>query len=110
MVEYTRYLSSCSCSSRKCSNGNMASVRSGYLTNGVYISHQSQYIVVSLTTGSASFLMWLGEQVTEKGVGNGISIILVIQHCFSYAGGYDEPYSRSSYTGASNVTNGIIGC
>jgi len=32
-------------------------------------------IVLSFTAGSA-FLMWLGEQITEFGVGNGISIIL----------------------------------
>ena len=32
-------------------------------------------IVVSFTAG-AVFLMWLGEQITEFGVGNGISIIL----------------------------------
>jgi preprotein translocase subunit SecY len=31
--------------------------------------------VVSLVTGSV-FLMWLGEQVTERGIGNGISIII----------------------------------
>ncbi|MBP3421584.1 MAG: preprotein translocase subunit SecY [Lachnospiraceae bacterium] len=34
-------------------------------------------IIASLTAGSA-FLMWVGEQITEKGVGNGISIVLVI--------------------------------
>jgi preprotein translocase subunit SecY len=33
--------------------------------------------VISLTAGSA-FLMWVGERITEKGVGNGISIILMI--------------------------------
>lgn len=32
-------------------------------------------IAVTLTAGTA-FLMWLGEQITEKGVGNGISIII----------------------------------
>ena len=32
-------------------------------------------IVVSLTAGTA-FLMWLGELITEKGIGNGISIII----------------------------------
>ncbi|MGN0968361.1 MAG: preprotein translocase subunit SecY [Oscillospiraceae bacterium] len=32
-------------------------------------------IIASFTAGSA-FLMWLGEQITEFGVGNGISIIL----------------------------------
>ncbi len=31
--------------------------------------------VVTLTTGTM-FLMWLGEQVTERGVGNGISILI----------------------------------
>src|SRR5881296_401408 len=31
--------------------------------------------VLTLTTGSA-FIMWLGEQITERGVGNGISLII----------------------------------
>jgi len=30
---------------------------------------------VSLTTGTA-FIMWLGEQITERGIGNGISMII----------------------------------
>ncbi len=34
-------------------------------------------VVAALTAGSA-FLMWVGERITEKGVGNGISIVLVI--------------------------------
>ncbi|MBP3663790.1 MAG: preprotein translocase subunit SecY [Tyzzerella sp.] len=34
-------------------------------------------VVLTLTSGSA-FLMWLGERITEKGIGNGISIILLI--------------------------------
>ena len=33
--------------------------------------------IASLTAGSA-FLMWVGERITEKGIGNGISIVLVI--------------------------------
>jgi preprotein translocase subunit SecY len=33
--------------------------------------------VVSLTTGTL-FLMWLGDQITERGVGNGISLIITI--------------------------------
>ena len=32
-------------------------------------------IVLCFTAGSA-FVMWLGEQITEFGIGNGISIIL----------------------------------
>ena len=34
-------------------------------------------VVIALTAGSA-FLMWIGEQITENGIGNGISIVLVI--------------------------------
>ena len=34
-------------------------------------------MIVTLTAGSA-FLMWIGEQITVKGVGNGISIVLTI--------------------------------
>jgi preprotein translocase subunit SecY len=32
-------------------------------------------IIVSLTAGTA-FLMWLGEMITDKGIGNGISLII----------------------------------
>lgn len=32
-------------------------------------------VVITLTAGTA-FLMWLGEQITEKGIGNGISLII----------------------------------
>ena len=42
------------------------------LENGVW---PAIVIILSFTAGSV-FIMWLGEQVTEKGVGNGISVIL----------------------------------
>jgi preprotein translocase subunit SecY len=47
----------------------------GYLTEGVSFTSVT-VCIVSLTAGSA-VLMWLGEQITEHGVGNGISIILL---------------------------------
>ena len=34
-------------------------------------------VVLTMTTGTV-FLMWIGEQITEKGVGNGISLIITI--------------------------------
>ncbi|WP_432813790.1 preprotein translocase subunit SecY [Staphylococcus canis] len=47
--------------------------------DGALIKNQSAWtyllIAVVLTTGTA-FLMWLGEQITQYGVGNGISIII----------------------------------
>ena len=34
-------------------------------------------VVITLTAGSA-FLMWIGERITQTGVGNGISIVLLV--------------------------------
>lgn len=49
--------------------------RAGYLTGTGFLAILQ--VVVTLTAGSA-VLMWIGERITEKGVGNGISIVLVI--------------------------------
>ena len=49
--------------------------RSGWLENFNAMSVIT--IVVTMTAGSA-VLMWIGERITEKGVGNGISIVLTI--------------------------------
>jgi preprotein translocase subunit SecY len=49
--------------------------RQGYLEE--YNALNVITAVVTLTAGSA-FLMWVGERITEKGIGNGISIVLVI--------------------------------
>jgi preprotein translocase subunit SecY len=35
--------------------------------------------MLSLTTGTA-FIMWLGEQITERGIGNGMSLIIFHRH------------------------------
>ncbi|SHJ46612.1 preprotein translocase subunit SecY [Hespellia stercorisuis] len=42
-----------------------------------YTWYNAAIVVLTLTAGSA-FLMWIGERITEKGVGNGISIVLLI--------------------------------
>jgi preprotein translocase subunit SecY len=49
--------------------------RQGYLEE--YNAINVIVAVVTLTAGSA-LLMWFGEQITEKGVGNGVSIVLLI--------------------------------
>lgn len=52
----------------------------GFGRQGLLIEYNFVNIVIvilTLTAGSA-FLMWIGERITEKGVGNGISIVLVI--------------------------------
>ena len=50
-------------------------------------------IVASFTAGSA-FLMWLGERITEKGVGNGISIILLINIVSTMPNDFGSLYER----------------
>ena len=53
----------------------------GFYRNGTLIKSQNWVycveIVAALTAGSA-FLMWIGERITDYGVGNGISIVLTI--------------------------------
>ena len=49
--------------------------KNGYLT--AFNAMNVFMVIVTLTAGSA-VLMWIGERITEKGVGNGISIVLPI--------------------------------
>lgn len=52
----------------------------GFYRSGFLIEKSPLYvieIVAALTAGSA-FLMWIGERITDNGVGNGISIVLTI--------------------------------
>ena len=54
-----------------------------YKNSGIFIVQAGQEIltgilvVISLMAGTA-LLMWLGEQITNKGIGNGISIIIFV--------------------------------
>ncbi len=48
---------------------------SGSLFTGFSAVLQGLVVILTLTAGSA-FIMWLGEQVNDKGIGNGVSIIL----------------------------------
>ena len=51
-----------------------------YSSSGIFIDNSfltGALVVVALVTGT-SILMWLGDQITNKGIGNGISIIIFI--------------------------------
>ena len=51
-----------------------------YSTSGIFINPgflTGAIVVLSLVTGTA-ILMWLGEQITNKGIGNGISMIIFV--------------------------------
>ena len=60
-------------------------------------------IVLSFTAGSA-FVMWLGEQITEFGIGNGISIILFAGILSRVPGAV-----RTMYRGIRNNMDGVTG-
>ena len=54
----------------------------GTLTNGIdlipeYSAGRVLLIVLTLTAGTA-FIMWLGELITQRGVGNGMSLIIFV--------------------------------
>ena len=60
-------------------------------------------IILCFTAGSA-FVMWLGEQITEFGIGNGISIILFAGILSRVPG-----MVMTVYTGVRNNLNGVTG-
>ena len=80
IAEYTRYLTVA-----------LALIEStamavGFGGQGLLINYHDQnflgkaamvIMAVSTMTAGSAFLMWIGERITEKGVGNGISIVLL---------------------------------
>ena len=79
ITQYTRYLTVLIASLQ-------AWGTAGFLTtinlNGVSAVHMESFWFIPLTiitfTSGCIFIMWLGEQITEKGIGNGISLIIFI--------------------------------
>jgi preprotein translocase subunit SecY len=56
-----------------------AGAAAAFQKQGVVINPGPQFVIIAtatLTTGTM-FLMWLGEQITERGLGNGISMIIL---------------------------------
>ena len=51
----------------------------GFGTQGLLIKYgfKSVVVVVCTMTAGSAFLMWIGERITESGVGNGISMVLL---------------------------------
>ncbi len=56
-----------------------ASAAVAFQNQGVVINPGPQFVFVAVTTliAGSMFLMWLGEQITERGLGNGISMIIL---------------------------------
>lgn len=79
--------------------------RSGILEAGSKI--QIILVITAAFTAGTAFLMWLGERITDRGVGNGISIILLI----NIVSGMPNDFRRLNdqfVAGASSILNAII--
>ena len=73
--EYTRYLTVPLCLIQAMMYMKMFSAGEGYIFPGMQV-YAIVMGVVGMTAGTM-FLMWLGEQIDEYGIGNGISLIIM---------------------------------
>src|SRR6476646_912954 len=69
--QYTRYLTVCLAAAQAIGYSYLFR-REGILTNN---TGRLVLIVITLTAGT-TLLMWMGEQITKRGIGNGISLLI----------------------------------
>ncbi len=60
-----------------------------------YTPPKAALIVLTMTAGTA-FIMWLGEQITAKGVGNGMSLIIFISILSQLPGQFGQIYAQTA--------------
>ena len=80
----------------------------GFGRSGMLVEFTWYNVIVAIftmTAGSA-MLMWLGEQITEKGVGNGISIILLINILSGLPDDFMSLYER--FIAGNSVAIGVL--
>jgi preprotein translocase subunit SecY len=79
ITQYTRYLTICLAIIQSLSTATL--LQSQTSGNQALVYHPGWgfklMTVLTLTTGSA-FIMWLGEQISERGIGNGMSLIIFV--------------------------------
>ena len=63
--------------------------------------------ILTLTTGTA-FIMWLGEQITERGIGNGMSLIIFAGIVVGLPGAIQNVYENVFVTQQWNVIAAIV--
>ena len=90
IVEYTRYLTIA-----------LALLQSSAMAIGfgkqnllIHYSLKSVIVTVVTMTAGSAFLMWIGERITEKGIGNGISIVLLLNILSSLPSDFSNLYER----------------
>ena len=102
MNQWTRYLTVALCSVQSFFVATWLQ-RNGVIANSWWMSILT---VATLTTGTI-FVMWLGEQITERGVGNGISLLIFAGILISLPSGASQVADKVS-GGDAFQTLGVI--
>jgi len=68
----------------------------GALTNKEW---PAAVVIVAAYTAGAMMVMWLGEKIDEKGIGNGISILLFVNIVASFPGTFTRMWAMIHYNG-----------
>lgn len=81
-----------------------------YRSSGIFVDESfltGFLVVISLMAGTA-LLMWLGEQITDKGIGNGISMIIFVGIISGLPGAVTMIWNLIMGTGAFSTTGLLI--
>ena len=77
----------------------------GSLTGGMRV--WTMICDILILTAGATIIMWMGEQITEKGIGNGISIILLVNIVSTMPNDFSNLYQQF-VKGASSVGMAVL--
>jgi preprotein translocase subunit SecY len=77
--------------------------------SGVFYDTSIWYLLYAIIAmvGGTLFLMWLGEQISDKGIGNGVSLIIFIGIVLRYPQYVSQTYSSASQ-GALSTLNLVL--
>ncbi len=86
-----------------------AAMAIGFGGSGLLIEYNALNVVsvIAILTAGSAFLMWIGERITENGVGNGISIVLVINILSSMPNDFKTLFDQF-VVNAKNVATGVL--
>ncbi len=100
---YTRWLTIVLGTAQAFFMANLMHQRGVFVDNSIWFE---LYAVVAMVAGTL-FLMWLGEQITDKGIGNGVSLIIFIGIVLRYPQYVAQTYT-STTKGGESIANLII--
>ncbi|HEX3672142.1 MAG TPA: preprotein translocase subunit SecY, partial [Candidatus Cybelea sp.] len=77
--------------------------------SGVFYDTSVWYLIYAIVAmvGGTLFLMWLGEQISDKGIGNGVSLIIFIGIVLRYPQYVTQTFASTSQ-GAESILNLVL--